>query len=538
MSKAKQSLLLGGLVSSAGILLSKILGILYVIPFYEILGTDTNAAYYSSSYNIYAYVLSIATAGLPFAISTLVAKYAAKEDYQMCLLIRKVSLYIMGAFGLICMIIFILLSGIVAKVIVPSDGDVHTMQITLVMLSFALFVTPILSAVRGFFNGLKEMELYGASQVVEQFVRILFLLTSGAIAVYVFGFDRVYSVYFATFSATIAACVTIFYVLRKGKHKSNEIKMLAAKQEKTTQDVRGILVQLIMIAIPFFINAAFGYSDSIINQLFLKSGIEAYGKMEYNSALVAAMGQAIRVINIPMILAPGFSAAIIPFITSAIETRDAKLVKKYIRDCVDTVIYISLPICLAIFVFAQAISVVLFGIDENLDVYTFVLQWYALEAVFATICPIFASISLAIQERNKVVMSTVVFMIVKLATNYLLLSIFGVGGMIISSGIAYAAFMGLNMWFIARKTKNEWKYSVRKLLFNLAGLVGFFVVGMLFQSLGWTYYTESRLLLTLLLALMGIVCCGVYVGITAIFQVPQTIFNINMNKIRNRGKRV
>lgn len=98
MSKRKQSMIIGGLISSAGIFISKFLGLLYVIPFNEMLGGGLYNAYYSQAYNLYSYMLNIATAGLPFAIAILISRYSSREDYQTCLLVKKISFRLMGFF--------------------------------------------------------------------------------------------------------------------------------------------------------------------------------------------------------------------------------------------------------------------------------------------------------------------------------------------------------------------------------------------------------------------------------------------------------
>ncbi|NCC54493.1 MAG: polysaccharide biosynthesis protein, partial [Erysipelotrichia bacterium] len=212
MSNRKQSVLMGGLISSAGIFISKFLGLLYVVPFNAILQSAANQSYYSQTYNIYSYVLNIATAGLPFAIATLVARYASRNDYRTCLLVKKISFYTMSAFGFICMVIMLLLSGMIAQGISPENSDVNIMRTSIILISFAIFVIPILSSLRGFYQGLKEMEIYSMSQILEQLARIIFLLSVGALIVFVFHQNAVWALYFSILAASISGLLTILYI--------------------------------------------------------------------------------------------------------------------------------------------------------------------------------------------------------------------------------------------------------------------------------------------------------------------------------------
>ncbi len=542
MSNRKQSVLMGGLISSAGIFLSKFLGLLYVVPFNVILQTAENQSYYSQTYNIYSYILNIATAGLPFAIATLVAKYATRDDYRTCLLVKKISFITMATFGFICMLLMILFSSMIANQVCPNDGDINIMRNSILLISFAVFIVPILSSLRGFYQGLKEMEIYSISQVLEQLARIIFLLSIGAIIVFVFHQDAVWAVYFAILAASISAVLTIFFIRWKGKLKYHEIIEKSKHQElETKADAKEIFKELLYVAIPYLIISIFGYSDTIINQMDLKPGLEAYGKMEFSAGLSSAIFySATKVIAIPMILAPGFSAAIIPYITSAMEKKKGKLVRKYILDCVESVIYIALPICFALFVFARPIMFTLFG-NGNLEMNTFVLKWYALEALCATICPIFSSIVTAIGLRKKIVANTVVFSLIKIACNRLFISLWGVGGMVLSSFVAYLVFTLLNLHSIQKYCHVNWKYTFRKLLIMALGLALFYLLSIPFDYLGWIAMNQNRMISLFCLALMGIVCCGGYIGLTSICSIPQSIFHFQfsdiINKIKNRGIR-
>ena len=75
----KQSLLIGALASSFGVFVSKMLGLLYYSPLSSLAG-EGNMAFYSITYTYYDLLLQISSAGRPFAIAAIVAKYVAHED--------------------------------------------------------------------------------------------------------------------------------------------------------------------------------------------------------------------------------------------------------------------------------------------------------------------------------------------------------------------------------------------------------------------------------------------------------------------------
>mgnify|MGYP001029066383 CR=1 FL=1 len=88
--KMRHSIIAGGLTSSAGIFISKAIGILYVTPF-TALATSKNIAYYSYGYTLYDLALQLAVAGIPVAVAAIIAKYYVKKDIATIFLIRKIS---------------------------------------------------------------------------------------------------------------------------------------------------------------------------------------------------------------------------------------------------------------------------------------------------------------------------------------------------------------------------------------------------------------------------------------------------------------
>ena len=72
----KSGFIEGAFVATLAIFLSKLLGIIYVIPFYNIVGTK-GGALYGYAYNIYNLFLIISSAGIPLAISKLSSEYNA-----------------------------------------------------------------------------------------------------------------------------------------------------------------------------------------------------------------------------------------------------------------------------------------------------------------------------------------------------------------------------------------------------------------------------------------------------------------------------
>ena len=68
----------GSFIATLGIVVCKIIGLLYVIPFYAMISSK-GATLYSFAYSIYTVFLSLSTSGIPIAMSKLVSEYNSLE---------------------------------------------------------------------------------------------------------------------------------------------------------------------------------------------------------------------------------------------------------------------------------------------------------------------------------------------------------------------------------------------------------------------------------------------------------------------------
>ena len=91
----KNSFVEGTFIATLAIVVTKILGMLYVIPFYSIIGTQ-GSALYSYAYNIYVMFLGISSAGIPSAMSKIVSEYDSTGQKEAKVRSFKIGVMIIG----------------------------------------------------------------------------------------------------------------------------------------------------------------------------------------------------------------------------------------------------------------------------------------------------------------------------------------------------------------------------------------------------------------------------------------------------------
>ena len=182
-------LLKGTFILTLGMMLSKVLGLFYVIPFNAIVGED-GFALYQYAYVPYTIFISLATGGMPLAVSKYVAKYNAMGEYAVGQKLFKSSLKLMMITGFIAFLVFYFSAPALAELMSNDQGfPVEDIATVMRAVSFALILIPVMSLIRGYFQGNESMGPTSVSMVVEQLVRIVVLLGGAFVVMYVMDGD-------------------------------------------------------------------------------------------------------------------------------------------------------------------------------------------------------------------------------------------------------------------------------------------------------------------------------------------------------------
>ena len=539
MSKrVKQSFIAGALTSSAGVFISKFLGLFYIVPF-TAMATQPNMHFYSAAYSLYDTMLMICSAGIPFAVSAMVAKYVSREDYKTALLVRRLSMGLMLFSGFLMAMILVMFSGPFAQFSssqTATQQNIDTLQNVICYLSLSLVLVPFLSAYRGFYQGLKDFISYGFSQTLEQLVRILMLLGLGAFCVYILKMDNIWAVRMAVFSTGLAALVTILYFVLHDRHGYTDIRQMASVQESQAVDKKELLKEMAAFGLPYMMMSILGNSMNIINTLFMQrelSNVSAEMAQLYYSIVQTNCN---KLTSIPQVLAIGFSTGIVPHLTTNLEQKDFRQLKINVLSALNPVCYIGLPLSFCLFALARPIYWLMYG-STYLDIGTEALMFSALLAVTGTISPITTSMMMSLRYRRRCLEFLAVGFAVKTVTFFLLIKWFGYTGAITSSARCGLSVIVMNLSYIKRKFNISFKGFYRNLIVIAIGLISMNGAFVLLRWIGLDGIGSSKIMAIVQLGIFGITGVFVYFMTTAFFQLPQRIFKMSLNKIARKLKR-
>ncbi len=539
MSQSKKSsIIAGGLAGTAGIFITKAIGILYVSPFYA-LATEANVAYYGYAYNIYNLLLNIAASGIPFAVAVVVSKYIAKEDYRSALLTRKIANALMLGVGFIAMMVVFFLATPISKVILTSNASPESLLKTknvIMIISLALFTVPVLGSFRGYYQGLRNFKLYSLSQVLEQIARVSFLLGVGFILVYILHLDAMWAVYMAVLSTSVSALIAFGQLILYSR-SNLDVENAAKLQKNPARHPKLILKELLLIAFPYLITSFLNNVSGLANLVFFNRTMMSLGFTEANSQLIYSMISVStdKLISIPQVLSLGFSVAIIPIITSDIQSQNMSQLKRHIRECLETVLYIIIPVIVCMYLTADKIYY-LFYASEHYELAASVLRTQLYFGLASTLSATVMSIMMALGQRYTMVIALAIGALAQFLLISPLIMIFSYHGAIIAAITSSVIVLAIGLAVMRQHVKLDYTLMLRKLLFMLAGAVVITAVFLLLNLTPLGARSYSRIINLVQLSVYFIIGIGLYFGVTYKTRVFQSIFKVKLN-IRKRTSR-
>ena len=260
----QQQMLRGTAWMTASNIISRLLGALYIIPWYAWMGKqgDQANALFGQGYNIYALFLLISTAGIPVAIAKQVSKYNTLGKMETSFFLLKRILYYMIGLGLIFGVFMYFASPWMSYL---SGGDENLVRV-MRSLSWAVVIFPSMSVLRGFFQGFNNMKPYALSQIAEQIIRVIWMLLATFFIMKIGTGDYVTAVVQSTFAAFIGMWLVMgCFSSTLGRRASSRV-FLASRLFIQISIRLQLLLKPLRKPFPLLLLAQpFNFSNSLIN---------------------------------------------------------------------------------------------------------------------------------------------------------------------------------------------------------------------------------------------------------------------------------
>ena len=512
----KNSFMEGAIIATIAIIFSKLLGALYVIPFYRIIG-EQGGALYGYAYNIYNIFLIISSAGIPLAISKLTSEYETKKETKKKMAMYTLAKHIIMIFSLVTFLIcFIGAKPLAYLILGKLDGGNTISDVTLAIrcVSIALLIVPLLSIARGYLQGHKYISSSSFSQVIEQIIRIIVVLLGSFIAVKVLHLPIKYAVGISVMGAAIGALAGYIYLLIKMKtipkmEKKDYLKV--TKKEK-----KDIIKKIIGYSIPFIIvsiaSSLYNTTDMILMMRTLDDigGFTAL-EIETISSVFTVWGN--KLVTIVTSIASGLTVSLIPSIVSSYVAKKKKDVDKFFNKALQVLLFIIVPITLFISIYADEVWNIFYTPNTHgAIIFKYLIIVAILDSAYLIICSTLQGLYKTKLVYTAVILGLSINLILDIPLMYLFnnLGIYPYYGAITSTVIGYMFSLGIPLITLYKKDNLSYKDTFKKIP-RLIITLGVYIIICLVYKNYVTLPHDSFLYICVYLGIIGVISTLIYI---------------------------
>lgn len=466
MSKSK-SFIKGALILTVAGVFAKILGALYRIPFNRIVGEE-GAALYALSYSLYLILFALSTAGIPLAVSQLVAAAEERKDTILTQRLFKVALIFMGGVGVVAFLgVFFGANWIASNLFHEPRA-----ALSLKFLAPAMLFSCLTSVFRGYFQGKQLMLPTAISQVIEQTFRVLlifvalFMLADNSLEEIVAG---------ATFASVVGAILGFLFLSFVYLHHKRKMSNEAPRDIKNYSLVRSrdIIYQLLILTFPICIGALVLPLMQFIDTTLIIPRLIVSGYSE-NQALIHQgylTSYAMPIISLPFIITTALSASLVPAISEANEKKDKHKLYLDAKLALALTMIIMLPAALGLTILGEPIIWLIF----NHQTAGYALAYVGMAVLGVGIYQVSSGILQGLGKAYLPMVSLLLGLALKIFFTYFLteISFLGVKGAAMATVIAYGISAFMNLYFLTREIGAEWidfKLQCLKPLISATGM--------------------------------------------------------------------
>ncbi|MCI9218252.1 MAG: polysaccharide biosynthesis protein [Lachnospiraceae bacterium] len=378
-----------GILAAAGII-SRIIGLLYRSPLYNVVGA-LGMGYYNSAFNYYSIILMISSYSIPAAMSKVIAQRLAVKEY------RNAHRIFLGAIGYVLAV-----GGVASLVLYFGAGFFVPENAVPVLQTFAptIFVYGILGVLRGYFQAHESMVQTSVSQILEQISNAIvsigaaYLLIKAQLGTLEMPADEAGRVERAVSGATGSALGTgagvlvalLFMAAIYGMNRGIIMRRIKNDRHKNIESYGTVFKLITMVVMPFILSTAVAnMATAVNNSIYLKMlpALREVNELEISERWGVFQTETVTISNIPNAFAAAMAAAMIPLVAQLIASADYAGAREKIGLSIKSTMIISIPCAVGLFALARPVTALLFrNTREEEDLATSLLMALALYIVF------------------------------------------------------------------------------------------------------------------------------------------------------------
>jgi len=451
-SEGKNTFLSGVLILTVANLITKIIGLVFKIPLTNMLGNE-GMGYFNTAYQIYTWLYMLSTAGVPVALSLMIAEMRAKGKYADERKLYRLTLSFFAAIGLLCSVLMAVFCRGLASFI---SADLS--YLCIFAISPALFFVCVSSVVRGYFQGRRNMVPTAVSEIIEAALKLSIGILLGLYAL-----NKGYPLYKVAAYSILGVTVGLFagaaFLMLSSAFakRGSEAERLDGAP---VQSGKALLSAFFRIAVPVMLSSSLLSMSSMLDTVIVIRRLQDIGIAE--SISVALYGNytayCVTLFNLPPVLIYPIVNTLIPSLVSARERKDSTKVSLLLHKTFKLSAIIALPCATGLGVMSLPILKLIFTSAENAEMAAPLLTCLAPSVFLIGIMAVSNGVLQSFKLQRYSVISMICGAAVKALGAFILPmvkaggSYLGIYASPISTFLFYLTITALNFYFIARHT--------------------------------------------------------------------------------------
>ena len=497
--RKKQSLLNGALVLVLATAFVEVIGVLYKIPLTELIGT-MGRGYTGTAFNIYIPVYNIAMAGLPVAISKLVAQSVAEGHFNNVKKIFKIAFRLFFAAGAIGTVVLLILAYPYAK----SMKALESLP-SIFMIAPAVFVCCVMATYRGYYSGLRNQNPSAVSQMFEVVGKLAFGLGLAYVVqrygmscfeqgMPVFGKEcstsseavmalTPYAAAASIFGVTMGAVCSLLFLVIRHKIVGDKITPEELASSPAADTGKNIAKLMFAIAVPVVVSTLVMNITNLIDswaiqyrlQYAIDSGLPVISDMysealsladkmtnvQLKSYLYGAYEIALDFRNLVPTITTTLGMSAIPVLAEAWTLKNKLMIRSSIESVMRIAMLISLPAGIGMAILSKDLLNIMYGMSDSVSISAVVMSLYGCFTFIMAAAQPLINMLQAIGRADIPMKSVSIAAVVKVIINFILIGIPGINimGAIIGTFCFYLITVSVNLNALIKETGVKLSYK-------------------------------------------------------------------------------
>lgn len=442
--RKQQSFEYGAIILLCSTLLVKAIGACFKIPLSLILG-DLGYGYFSSAYDLFLPIYALAMAGLPIAISRVVAENMANGRYLDVKKSLKITSRIFVVTGCTAAIIMFLL---IKPFVNLTDATGKTVYSIYAIVPSLLFCC-VMSTYRGYFEGLRNMYPTAISDVIEALGKLILGLGFSYVILRLTN-NVALAAAGAMLGITIGGAASATFLYLRYKIKGDGITEQELTESPKAQTGKQIAKTLIVIAIPIVMTSLANNISSLVDVTMVKWQLNRIMEdasdiirnmynasiVDYNQGVAKALtdaelptllygvrSKAYTLYNLIPTITSVLGVSALPVVATAWTKKDKALLKRNIESPIKFTALISMPIGMGFLFMGSEIMKLVYSTTASYEIGGTMLRIYGIAAIFGGLATSMTSMLQAIGKEKISLRNVAIGAVLKVIVNLIFVGI-------------------------------------------------------------------------------------------------------------------